>query len=62
MSEQQITPFKIQRVDGKNHKIVKVHRVPNKQAGFDPLDPMRAANAKNMILFIEKIRQTAPNK
>ena len=62
MSEQQITPFKIQRVEGKNHKIVKVHRVPNKQAGFDPLDPMRAANAKQYDLVYRKDKTNCPKQ
>ena len=60
MPEQQINPFKIQRVKSKNRKIVKAHKVPNKQAGFDPLDPMNVANAKQYNLVHQKDKTNSP--
>ena len=59
MPQQQITLFKIQRVEGENCKIVKVHKVPNIQSGSDLL---KQKMLNNIFLFIEKIIQTAPNK
>ena len=41
---------------------MKVHRVPNKQAGFDPLDPMRAANAKQYDLVYRKDKTNCPKQ
>ena len=48
--EQQITPFKIQQVKGENHKIMKIHKVPDKQARLDLFNPMRAANVNNNMI------------
>ena len=56
MPEQQITPFKIQLVEGENHKMVNVHKVPNKQGGFDPLDPLRPTNAKQYDLVLQTVK------
>ena len=41
---------------------MKVHRVLNKQAGFDPLDPMRAANAKQYDLVYRKDKTNCPKQ
>ena len=62
MPEQQITPSKIQQREGENHKIVKVHKVPNKQVRFDPLDPMRAANTKQYDLIHRKDKTNCPKQ
>ena len=48
--EQQITLFKNQQVKGENHKIMKIHKVPDKQARLDLFNPMRAANVNNNMI------------
>lgn len=39
MPKQQITSFKTQRVEDKNYKIVKVHKVLHKKSGILPTRP-----------------------
>ena len=62
MPKQQITSFKTQWVEDKNYKIVKVHKVLHKKAGFYPLDPMRAANAKQYDCVHQKDKTTNPKQ
>lgn len=62
MPKQQITFFKTQWVEDKNHKIVKVHKVLNKKAEFYPLDPVRAANAKQYDFVHQKDKTTNPKQ